>query len=745
MKFARGTREAALAFLAAGLVLAAAIHWQPNWLRGLETASLDARFRLRGPISPGNEIAIVTVDDASIAALGRWPFSRRLFADALERLDAAQAKTVVFDLLFAEPEEPVPPDLRAAAAAAAARLAGPDDDRLKQQLASLAQDNPDAALAAAIKKSGNVYLPVALSFEGAKGEESDVLARAAYQRFDKSPVPPDLPLQPVAALMPLPPLAAAAAGLGHVDLAFDLDGAPRYDYTALPFAGDFFPSLPLRAAAAYLGLDWADVPLAPGAGVTLGTIQIPTDRGMRLLIDYRGPRGTFPTYSFADLVAGKVPADRLRGRIVLIGASFTGNADSNAQPFGNTPMPGTERMANIIDTILARDFIAENPPPWPVLVVAMVLALAALAGWAQAKLPTRVSLIAGVAPILLWFVGAQAAFARHLWIPVVDPVAALVLAMVSVLAFRYWVVDREGRFVTSAFRHYLAPDLVSLLAANPDRLKLGGETRMMTLLFCDVRGFTSISETFKSDPQGLTRLINRFLTPMTDLIMARHGTIDKYMGDCVMAFWNAPLDDPDHADHALESALAMQHALGDINRGLEAEARATGRPYHALKAGIGINTGECVVGNMGSDQRFDYSVLGDAVNLASRLEGQSKIYGVDIIIGETTRLAAPGWAMLEIDLVAVKGKDEAVRIFALLGDQHMNESEPFKTLQARHAAFLAAYRAQDWNGARAALAICRAAAPPLARLHDLYESRIAEYEASAPGADWRGVHVAETK
>ena len=218
-------------------------------------------------------------------------------------------------------------------------------------------------------------------------------------------------------------------------------------------------------------------------------------------------------------------------------------------------------------------------------------------------------------------------------------------------------------------------------------------------MFADLRGFTAISEAYKSNPEGLGRLINRgFLSPMTREILMRRGTIDKYIGDCIMAFWNAPLDDPGHADHACESALSMFAALDRVNRELAAEAEAEGRAFPPLAIGIGINTGECVVGNMGSDERFSYTALGDAVNLAARLEGQSKVYGVPIILGEATRAAAPSWAALELDLVLVKGKAEAVRIYALLGDAAYARTAAFQDLEERHAAMLARYRARDWAG-----------------------------------------------
>jgi adenylate cyclase len=333
-----------------------------------------------------------------------------------------------------------------------------------------------------------------------------------------------------------------------------------------------------------------------------------------------------------------------------------------------------------------------------------------------------------------------------LWLPVVGPGLALAAAAAGVLLFRYGFVDQQRRLIQSAFRHYLAPDLVNALAAHPERLQLGGETRMLSLMFSDIRGFTAISEQFKANPQGLSRLINRgFLSPMTKLIMARRGTIDKYMGDCVMAFWNASLDDPNHADQACDSALAMLAELDRINRELKEEAEVDGRVFHPIHIGIGINTGECVVGNMGSDERFAYTAMGDAVNLASRLEGQSKTYGLSIIIGEATREAAPSWAALELDLIAVAGKQEAVRIYTLLGDKAYAQSAEFNALAEHHAVMLERYRAQDWTGARAALCICRGRDPRLEPLYDLYAERLAYFAANPPAADWDGVFVALTK
>jgi adenylate cyclase len=742
----RGARSAGLALISAVLVvLVFTVFADYPLLRGMETASLDLRFRLRGVRPPGSEVTVILVDDRSLEAFGRWPLSRALFAQALELLDHAGAKVVALDLLFTEPDEPVPADLREAARAAAEALAGDRRDGLRAALERLADSNRDNRFAAAMRASGHVLLPIGFSFVDTPGEEPAWLSDSAYARFDKSPLPPVFPLRPKSAVLPIETLAAAATGLGHTSVAYDRDGAPRYDYVALPFEGDFLPSLSIRVAAAYLGAAWPQVALALGAGVRIGDLTVPTDEAMRLLINYRGPRDTFPSFSFADLMAGRVATDRLAGHIVLIGASFAGSSDSFAQPFGNTPMPGVERMANIIDTIISRNFIGAPSGSWNIVVTAAILLAAALAGAMTEFLPTRVAALAGAAPIAVWAGVAQLAFAKNLWLPLVEPVAALATAAATVLLFRYWVVDRDGRRIRSAFRQYLAPEMVAVLAARPERLQLGGETRPMTIMFCDVRGFTAISEGFKSNPPALPKLINRLLTPMSDIIMAHRGTIDKYMGDCIMAFWNAPLDDPDHADDACAAALAMLDELERLNRDLGAEAADEGRPFQPLDVGIGINSGDCVVGNMGSTRRFDYTVLGDAVNLASRLESQSKNYGIGIVLGEETRAAAPDWAAIELDLITVKVKTEPIAVYALLGDRIYARSPGFASLAQAHRRMLVSYRAQDWASARTAIGECRRCEARLAQLYDLYDERIGFFAANPPGPDWDGVFVATEK
>ncbi len=312
----------------------------------------------------------------------------------------------------------------------------------------------------------------------------------------------------------------------------------------------------------------------------------------------------------------------------------------------------------------------------------------------------------------------------------------------------YFREQAQRRRIRSAFGQYLSPALVEQLAQNPEKLVLGGEERDMTIMFSDVRGFTTISESFKHDPQGLTSLMNRFLTPLTNAILDRKGTIDKYMGDAIMAFWNAPLSDQAHQINACEAALDMIDKIEILNVEREREAKEAGKPFIPMNVGIGLNTGTCVVGNMGSNLRFDYSVLGDSVNLASRLEGQSKSYGVPIIAGSATALAAKDkFAILELDFITVKGKKEPEVIYAIAGREDVAQSGQFQRLRNLSIEMLACYRSRDWEGAIAAIAKARIAdeAKRFKLFYDLYEERVEAFRKTPPPDDWNGVFALTTQ
>ena len=340
-------------------------------------------------------------------------------------------------------------------------------------------------------------------------------------------------------------------------------------------------------------------------------------------------------------------------------------------------------------------------------------------------------------------------FVQHkLLIDFTYPLLSSLIVYLTLVFGNYFTEQAQKKQIRSAFGQYLSPALVEQLAQSPEKLVLGGEQRNMTIMFSDVRGFTSISELYKDDPQGLTALMNRLLTPLTNAIINRKGTIDKYMGDAIMAFWNAPIDDAQHQVNACDAALDMLDNIATLNREREAEASSTGIPFLPMRVGIGINTGPCVVGNMGSDLRFDYSVLGDSVNMASRLEGQSKSYGLPIIVGSRTAAAAEGkFATLEIDFLAVKGKKEPEAVFAILGREDVAKSDDFRRLRDIDAEMLTRYRARDWDAALAALEQMRQVGKAWAVDHfaALYAERIKDFRENPPSEDWRGIYEAQTK
>ncbi|OWV77051.1 adenylate cyclase [Rhizobium sp. R339] len=390
-----------------------------------------------------------------------------------------------------------------------------------------------------------------------------------------------------------------------------------------------------------------------------------------------GPARSYPTVSYYQALdpKGLLPPDYFKDRVVLVGLSLQnapaidkGGVDAFATPYTvhtGKLVSGVEIQATIYDNIRRGLSIAEARLPTVAACILISVLLAATTVWRSTGWLTTVTSAAA----LLAFAAVSAAGIRlaHVFVSPLGPTVAYISVVFGQAAFDFAEERRNKRQITRAFAQYISPDLVKRLSNDPSQLKLGGERRTLSVLFSDVRGFTTIAETLKDDPEQLTGLINRLLTPLSDVVMDHGGTIDKYMGDCIMAFWNAPLDDPDHALHAVRASLAMQAAISRLNTQLEREAAALGRKPHVLKMGVGINTGECIVGNMGSTRRFDYSCLGDSVNLASRLEGASKNYGVALLLGEeTARLVAANYTTVELDRIIVKGRTVPSPIFTVV-------------------------------------------------------------------------------
>ncbi|ASJ63710.1 adenylate/guanylate cyclase domain-containing protein (plasmid) [Sinorhizobium meliloti] len=467
-----------------------------------------------------------------------------------------------------------------------------------------------------------------------------------------------------------------------------------------------------------------------GLAVTLATVAgaKPAHPPRRALMQTFGPARTYPTVSYYQALDPEsfLPEETFRGRVVIVGLSLQnaptisgGGIDAFATSdtvFSRGLVAGAEIHATIYDNLVHRLFVKRAGAA--VAVTAIVLASLAAALAVLGSTSWKTLGYGALALILIFLASYGLMRLAHVFVSPLAPALAFLGVAVGQAGLDYAEERRRRRAITRAFSQYLSPALVERLARDPSQLKLGGERRTLTVLFCDVRGFTTISEDMKDDPEGLTTLINRLLTPLSEAVLNRRGTIDKYIGDCLMAFWNAPLDDPDHAVHAVQAARDMLTALGDLNAELEAEAKAAGRPPKTLRIGIGINTGECVVGNMGSARRFDYSALGDAVNLASRLEGASKDYGVPLLLGErTATLAARKFAVAELDRITVKGRSAVSPVFTLAD----GASEP---ALERHRAYLDRKYSGEIAADDGLFDELKAALPPLARYYERERERL---------------------
>jgi adenylate cyclase len=683
--------------------------------------------------TPETQVVVADIDEASLAAIGQWPWSRTTIADLVTKAMADGASLVGFDVMFAEPDRLSP-------------------DRYADSIAKI-----DPAVADQLRK-----LPSTDErFAAVLKEAHAVLGQSSGTSSDK-PLPKDPGLGLIgspdskrflltyAGVIPnTPVLEAAAAGRGLFIMNPEDDNVVRRVPAVIRVHDKVFPSLAFEMLRVGLGQSTILVKtddfgvIAVALQGPQGNIIIPTDNQGRLWPHYAKFRKD-RYISAASILNGTADPKRLEGKMVILGASAAGLRDLRTTPV-DREVPGVEVHAQLIESILNEALLTR--PSWSdqaEMAALILMGLVMIVGltFVGAKWTLAVFLVV---------VGAMFGFSwwefsrEQLLIDATAPaMTALAIYMVTTY-MAFMQEEAQRRQIKSAFGFYLSPAMVDKLASNPDQLRLGGETKEMTILFSDVRGFTTISEMF--DAAGLTAFMNRYLTPMTDIAQEHGAYIDKYIGDAIMAFWNAPLDDPDHARNACRTVLRMRAALDELNAELEAEAKANNTRFIKIGIGIGLNTGPCVVGNMGSNQKFNYSVLGDTVNLASRLEGQSKPYHTDNIIGESTYAAAPEYAALEVDLIKVKGKTEAVRIFTLVGNIDVAAEADFQKLKAEHDRLLSLYRSQQWDQAEAAIEICRALAEKygVAPLYQTYEERIAEYRENSPGENWDGVYVATSK
>lgn len=708
----------------------------PDVLDRLSLACFDLYQRAAPRESADAPIRIVDIDDASLSKIGQWPWPRGVVAELLGKLRDAGAAVVAFDIDFAEPD-------RTSAKMLLPLLTqnGIGAQDAEKLLAAL--PDPDQRLAEAM-----AAVPVVTGFIMAdQGETRPPAAKAGFAFVGNDPLSH---VEAFAGAIPnLSIFEAAAAGNGFLNQHVEWDHVVRRVPLILRLGDRAYPSLAAEALRVALGAH-SYVARAAGAngetgfgentGLTalrIGQLTIPTDAAGRVWLHFAPPRHDHRV-SAATILGGDFDPRFFADDIVLIGTSAKGVInDQQATPIA-PDVPGVEIHAQLIEQILQQAFLTR--PDWAVgaeivftvlVDIGLILILPRIGALLSAGLAAA-SVIAAFGASWIAFSQAQ------LLIDPVYPWVVITLVYLVASLLGYLRTEAHQRQIRRTFSQYMSPYYVEELARHPERLKLGGQMRPMTIMFCDIRGFTSLSE--KLDAEALTHFMNSFLSPMTEIITEQKGTIDKYIGDCIMAFWNAPLDDPDHAKNAVRAAQAMRRKLVELNgtwQGVEAY-----QTFLPVRIGIGINTGECVVGNFGSEAHFDYSLLGDPVNVASRLEGLGKIYGVDLIIGEETAACLDNDAtLLELDLVAVKGKTQAGHIFTLPPE----ESEPSR-FSERHGELLTAYRRQDWAAALRLLDDSRLlAARHLAPVYDLYRRRIARFQMEAPPANWDGVFTAEEK
>lgn len=744
------------------------------FLQRLEYNSLDTRFRYRParatPADP--RIVIVDIDQRSQEVLGKWPFSRTHFAKMLDVLRQDGAKVVAFDITFDKPDQTVEllrkiwMDLETRK-----KNGDPVDPKYETWLQQLvAENNVDVQFGMAIDRFGPVVLgSFFLKKEELTGIDNATLDQYAdlidWYSLTRTALNPTTGKQDFAELVRkydqegdlfsatvanIPVLAnpdnPEKTSIGFFNISSDPDGVLRRTMLVLPFGRSkdisdwqMFGSLEVQAVRLYLGVPTAQLSVSFNqigvVSINFGDkLKVEPDYTGHMQINYRGPRDSYPYFSLADVVSGKIAPEKFDGKIVLVGASATGIGDLRTTPYGGINYPGVEVHANVIDNMLNHGFLVRGAKQalWDFLAI-LFLGIP-LGIWMALVQPRWMWFGAGLMiPLVAVDYGA---FLHGWWLNFTVPAMTLTGNVLLVSLYRALVEEKEKRKVRTAFGQYLSPEVIRRLLVNP-RLVEPRKTDI-TVMFSDIRGFTSISENL--DAQELALFLNQYLSDMTRIVFRQHGTLDKYIGDAVMAFWGAPFEEEGHAAHACNAALDMMKRVRELQKQWEAQ----GKP--SLDIGIGLNTGVASVGNMGSALRYGYTALGDAVNLSSRLEGLNKDYGTHIIANETTYQAAKGGGFVfrELDLMRVKGKLQPVTIYQLMGRQADFDAEgSAEIVRSQVEMFDRArelYRARHWEAAQ------RTFQEFLDKWPDdgpsrVYWKRCQDYLFDEPPAAWDGVFV----
>ena len=706
----------------------------------LENFIYDVRLNILMPRGLDDRIVIIDLDEKSLKEQGRWPWSRNKLADLVNKLfDDYHVKVMGFDMVFAEKDESS--GLKSLEEIKTKYLA--NDPGFKQAIEQLRPSLDYDQVFTSSLKGRNVVL----GYFFLRDEKSVAVGKLPSSAFSDSSITGESAdfITATGYGANLDMLQKNANTAGHINSDPDADGISRKVPVLIQYGGKAYEALSVAVArvalsnqgagAVKLNTGYADGAEAGGLEwLELGRHRIPVDGRVSSLIPYRGPQGSFPYVSATDVLTHKVDAKLLNNKIVLLGTTAAGLMDLRATPVQNI-YAGVEVHANMIAGILSNN-IKENPTYTQgaefllLLVVGLLLAF---------MLPVLSPLWATM--LMLVTLSSVLAFNLSMWqyANLVLPLASLLVMITSIyvvnMSYGFFVESRGKRQLANLFGQYVPPELVDEMAKNPEVISVEGESREMTVLFSDVRGFTTISEGL--EPKELSQLMNEFLTPMTKIIHHGRGTIDKYMGDAIMAFWGAPLHDADHARHALQAALGMIAALGKLQQDFSAKG------WPPIKIGVGLNSGLMTVGNMGSEFRMAYTVMGDAVNLGSRLESLTKNYGVYIIVSEFTKAQVPDFVYRELDRVRVKGKDKPVVIYEpVCEDAQLDEMT--KANLARYDEALKFYRNQSWDQAETEFDHLQKLEPER-YLYEMYLKRIAYFRQSSPEPDWDGVFNFETK
>ena len=734
------------------------------FLQNIEQRSLDMRFAMRSARPHDDRIVIVGIDEKTLQKIGSFPFPRGSYALLVNRLSADGARVVAFDATFPTPES----NSAQQALQELLRELGPSaSPAVVQKVKELEKaSDQDESFAAALKSSGNIVLGH-LFLDAARAKSSDPqLAKAYFDIVWAKAFPQVLKVKSkdghdfdlgnawiesggtvaAGAEANITKLAEAAASYGFLNINPDPDGTLRHALLIVRYRNeDFFPSLALQAVREYEQIPDQDIAAYIASDglerIQFGRHLLRQSRDGAALINYNGPYETYRHYSMWDVMSGALPSATFRDKIVLVGGTAIGIGDLRNTPFQGGTYMGVEVHANIIDNLLhsaekgrgflTRGFDEEMTDVGAILIFGLVFGF-----WFSRVRPlySTISLVVALVGFA-WFV--YFSFAEQgRWLSFVIPAGTLTANYAAVTSFRMIFEEREKRKIRKTFSQYLSPGVIALIEKDPRKyIRPGGEMKDLTVMFSDIRGFTTISEGLT--PDELVRLLNEYLGKMTDIIFANQGTLDKYIGDAIMAFWGSPYPQTDHAPRGCACALQMVRGLAKLNEKWKAE----GRPPIAI--GVGLNTGPVNVGNMGSDKRLAWTMMGDNVNLASRLEGITKQYHTQIVISEGTyRQVADQFVCRELDKIRVKGKNQPVNIYELL--DVAAERKKYDSLLAGFEHAMAAYRAQDWHAAVARFKQLLATHPGDGP-SQVFLQRAEEFSQNAPEADWDGVYVMKTK